>query len=92
MASKVKLTERAQRYLNCINDWKAPFEVVTLLGTTPPEPVENVRNTLIGLMDTGLAEHHTGNNTFRISDEGRFLLRQSRPAGRALLSSGKTGN
>lgn len=67
MAGKVKLTIRAQLYLRCIDDWKAPFEVATLLGDTPPLPTTVVRQYLRTLVTNGLAEYHEGNATFRAS-------------------------
>jgi hypothetical protein len=62
-----KLAIRAQVYLSCIDDWKAPFEVAMLLGDTPPLPTIVVRHYLLTLVANGLAEYNEGNDTFRAS-------------------------
>lgn len=62
-----KMTIRAELYLRCIGDWKAPFEVAALLGDTPPLPTTAVRQYLRTLVANGLAEYHEGNDTFRAS-------------------------
>jgi hypothetical protein len=74
MAGKVKLTERARLYLRCIDDWKSAPEVVALLGEVPATPIKTVRATLFAFVGMGLAEHHDGNDTFRVTDAGRALL------------------
>lgn len=63
-----ELTIRAKLYLRCIDDWKAPFEVATLLGDRPPLPTTVVRQYLQTLVANGLAEYHDGNDTFRATD------------------------
>jgi len=77
MADKVKLTIRAQSYLRCIDDWKAPFEVAALLGDSPAPSIEIVTRTLRGLVGRGLAAYHPGNNTFAITQTGRAHLASS---------------
>lgn len=74
MAGKLKLTIRAQLYLRCIDDWKAPYEVAVLLGDSPALPAKKVRGTLSALVGRGLAEHGKANDTFRVSDAGRAHL------------------
>jgi hypothetical protein len=77
MADKVKLTIRARLYLRCIEDWKSAPEVVALLGEVPSTPIKTVRSTLFAFVGMGLAEHHDGNDTFRISESGRAALAES---------------
>jgi hypothetical protein len=77
MADKVKLTDLDRVYLQCIEDWKAPFEVIALLGDLHPRPVKPVRDLLLAFVSRGLANHHSGNDTFRMSDTGRAALKDS---------------
>jgi hypothetical protein len=81
MPDRVKLTIRAQLYLRCIDDWKAPFEVAALLGDTPPPHLGIVRRMLCRLVNGGYAEHHYGNDTFRQTDAGRALLASNAKTG-----------
>lgn len=74
MGGKGKLTDLDQVYLRCIDDWKAPYEVVAMLGELHPRPVKPVRDVLLSFVGRGLANHHSGNDTFRVSDAGRALI------------------
>lgn len=62
------------KYLQAIEDWKAPFEVAAIVGTG--KTIKTVSATLHGLVGRGLAEYHRGNNTFRLTDAGRAELNQ----------------
>ena len=77
MAGKVKLTDLDQVYLRCIDDWKAPYEVVAMLGEMHPRPAKPVRDVLLSFVGRGLANHHKGNDTFRTSEYGRTALAES---------------
>lgn len=70
----MNLTIRAKLYLRCIDDWKAPFEVAAMLGDTPPPSTAIVRRMLSRFVSEGHAEHHCGNDTFRVTDIGRAHL------------------
>jgi hypothetical protein len=65
------LTARAGLYLRCIDDWKAPYEIVALLGDTPPATVNDVARMLGRLAARGLVDYSIANNTYRVSDHGR---------------------
>lgn len=78
MAGKLKLTDLDQVYLRSIGDWKAPYEVVAMLGTLHPSSAKPVRDVLLSFVGRGLANHHSGNDTFRLSDYGRILLASRR--------------
>jgi DNA-binding IclR family transcriptional regulator len=69
-----KLTDRARLYLNCVDDWKAPYEVAALINDTPPPTSVEVQRMLRRLASRGLVRHSIANNTYRISDEGRAAL------------------
>jgi DNA-binding MarR family transcriptional regulator len=60
------------RYLNAIDDWKAPYEVAEMLGGG--RSLKTVSATLFSLVGRGLAKHSRDNNTFRITDAGRDAL------------------
>jgi hypothetical protein len=60
------------RYLKAIEDWKAPFEVVSILGGD--RTLKTVSATLFGLVGRGLAEYSRPNHTFKITDAGRAEL------------------
>lgn len=68
------LTDRARLYLRCIDDWKAPYEIVKLLGDDPPATVNDVSRMLGRLAARGLVYHSLGNNTYRTTDAGRAAL------------------
>lgn len=70
----VDLTDRARRYLECVDDWKAPFEVAYLLGDTPQPSSIEVQRMLRRLTSRGLVHRSFANNTYRISNEGRAAL------------------
>jgi hypothetical protein len=70
----INLTGRARLYLSCIDDWKAPFEIIRLLGDSPPATYNDVRRMLGRLAARGLVDHSPPNNTYRITDEGRAAL------------------
>lgn len=70
------LNARGISYLKCIEDWSAAFEVAFRLGDVPRKPVKLVSSTLHRFVGRGLAEHHEGNNTFRLTDAGRTCLTQ----------------
>lgn len=63
------------RYLQAIEDWKAPYEVAAILGDG--RTVKTVSATLFGLVGRGLAEYGRANNTFRVTDAGRASLETS---------------
>lgn len=71
-----KLTDRARLYLNCVADWKAPYEVSALLGDSPPESINSVKRMLGRLGARGLVQWSSANNTYRVTDEGRSALGQ----------------
>jgi DNA-binding IclR family transcriptional regulator len=75
----INLTDRARLYLRCIDNWKAPYEVAASLGDTPPPTINDVRRMLGRLAARGFVDHHEGNNTYRISEEGREALVGSPP-------------
>lgn len=60
------------RYLQAIDDWKAPFEVQKIVGGS--RSIKTVSATLLGLVGRGLAEHGRQNNTFRLTEAGRAEL------------------
>jgi hypothetical protein len=60
------------RYLKAIEDWKAPFEVVSILGCE--RTLKTVSATLFALVGRGLAEYSRANHTFKITDAGRLEL------------------
>ena len=60
------------RYMQAIEDWKAPFEVAAILGDG--RSTKTVSATLHAFVGRGLAEHHRGNNTFRLTDVGKAEL------------------
>ena len=68
----MRMNQRGLSYLRAIDDWKAGFEVAAILGGHPPANI--VRSTLFALVGSGYAEHHYGNDTFRITDAGRAAL------------------
>jgi len=70
----INLTGRARRYLECVDDWKAPFEVAALIGDTPQPTSVEVQRMLRRLSSRGLVRHSIANNTYRITDEGRAAL------------------
>jgi hypothetical protein len=60
------------RYLKAIEDWKAPFEVASILGDE--RTLKTVSATLFGLVGRGLAEYSRANHTFKITDAGRDAI------------------
>lgn len=76
----INLTARARLYLRCIDDWKAPYEIVKLLGDSPPATVRDVKRMLGRLEARGLVYHSRANDTYRVTIEGRQALGpQSKP-------------
>ena len=71
------ISARGRLYLAAIDDWKAAFEVAKLLGDTPVKSANVMRKTLLTYVDRGLAEHHAGNDTFRITELGRTTLAEA---------------
>lgn len=63
------------KYLQAIDDWKAPFEVARIVGTD--RSLKTVSATLHALVGRGLAEYGRANNTFRLTEAGRSELRLS---------------
>lgn len=70
----INLTDRARLYLRCVDDWKAPYEIVKLLGDTPPATTNDVKRMLGRLAARGFVDYYPPNNTFRITDEGRAAV------------------
>ena len=70
----MSIRTRRRLYLHAIDDWKAAFEVAKLLGDKPVKSANVIRKMLFVLVRRGLAEHHVGNDTFRITDAGRVAM------------------
>lgn len=74
----MKLTKADIETLKACDDWKAPWQVVTLRGLkSTPTNHRNVRNRLIELWNSGALEFGIPNQTYRISDAGRAALERS---------------
>jgi hypothetical protein len=71
------LTDRARLYLSCVDDWKAPFEVQAMIGDTPAPNLVDVQRMLRRLASRGLVQHGVGQNTYRITNEGRAALQEA---------------
>ncbi len=70
----INLTSRARLYLRCVDDWKAPYEIVALLGDNPQATINDVNRMLGRLAAKGLVYHSRANNTYRITIDGRAVL------------------
>lgn len=70
------ITARTRLYLDACADWKADWEIVKLIGDTPPMKPRAARPHLGWLIGQGLLEWHRGNNTYRMTDAGRALLKE----------------
>jgi hypothetical protein len=60
------------KYLEAIDDWKAPFEVAAIIGGD--RALEKVSAVLRSLVRMGLAEYGQANNTFRVTQSGREIV------------------
>lgn len=70
----INLTGRARLYLQCIDDWKAPYEVAAMIGDTPPPSINDVKRMLGRLAARGFVKYYKPNNTYRVSDAGRSAM------------------
>lgn len=70
----VNLTDRARLYLQCIVDWKAPYEIAALLGDSPQASVKDVKRMLGRLAARGFVYHSRANDTYRVTIAGRDAL------------------
>lgn len=74
-----KLTSRAKLYLAACSDWKADWEIVNLLGDTPPLSPRSVRPYLGVLIGKGLLQWSGAQNTYRVTHAGRLHLVSDKP-------------
>jgi hypothetical protein len=74
MTLRGKLSGRSRLYLEACSDWKADWEIVKLMGDTPPMSPRHARPHLGRLIVAGFLTWNSGNNTYCITDEGRAAL------------------
>ena len=74
MTERSTLSIRSRLYLQACSDWKADWEIVKLIGDTPPMKPRHARPHLGCLIGAGLLEWSRGNNTYRLTDAGRAAL------------------
>ncbi len=72
-----RISSRSKLYLAACSDWKADWEIVTLMGDTPPMKGPHARPHLGRLIVDGLLQWHPGNNTYKMTDAGRAALGHS---------------
>lgn len=75
--SRVKLTKAQRDYLRAMPDWSAVHEIRQRLGRVLTESgrcYDTIARMASRLVDAGLAEHHDGNRTWRITPAGRAAL------------------
>jgi helix-turn-helix protein len=70
------MNEIGIKYLEAIDDWKAPFEVAAIVGDD--RALKTVSATLHSLVGRGLAEYGRANNTFRLTRLGREIVNDAR--------------
>jgi hypothetical protein len=76
---KRKLSLRSRLYLEACSDWSADWEIAARMGDTPPMQGQHARPHLGTLIGRGFIEWHRGNNTYRITDDGRAALAATAP-------------
>lgn len=72
-----KLSVRTKLYLSTIDEWKAPYEVATLLGDNPPPSINAMKSVLGRLISRGLVQYSSTNGVYRITPSGRLALKDT---------------